>query len=266
MSLQSFVIETTEASHCQHLDHHDPWSSWSSLLPQRIKTKNSWCYEEFRLVMMINNLWDLWNIQRSSPLVRLQHSWACGSLQDLPHGQPWWRETFLHSNSCTLGLLPFQCNVILNDNQNSSDDYVRNIANIDHLEITFSAPHDLVSHDNHRIAIIMIMISSTLSAALLFPIQTPGQTSSADQSWKNCKNFNHNHHFHCHWSSLLIIIIDHHHTSTWVLNAWQKWDGESLQKAGLSNGLGDLDCHFDEIGGTIRNIRNYKEYLLGFIQ
>ena len=107
MSLQSFVIETTEASHCQHLDHHDPWSSWSSLLPQRIKTKNSWWYEEFRLVMMINNLWDLWNIQRSSPLVRLQHSWACGSLQDLPRGQPWWQDIFLHSNSCTLGLLLF---------------------------------------------------------------------------------------------------------------------------------------------------------------
>ena len=27
---------------------------------------------------------------------------------------------------------------------------------------------------------------------------------------------------------------------TWVLSAWQKLDGESLQNAGLSSGFGDL--------------------------
>ena len=96
---------------------------------------------------------------------------------------------------------------------------------------------------------------NTLSAAPLLPIQSPGQTSSADHS---CQNWvfqyisiiiaTASYDIFILISSIKIVIVLMLALAktitillTWVLSAWQKWDGWSLQKAGLSSGRGDLE-------------------------
>ena len=96
---------------------------------------------------------------------------------------------------------------------------------------------------------------NTLSAAPLLPIQSPGQTSSADHS---CQNWvfqyisiiivtASNDIFNLISSINIVIVLMLALAKTitilltWVLSAWKKWDGWSLQKAGLSSGRGDLE-------------------------
>ena len=94
---------------------------------------------------------------------------------------------------------------------------------------------------------------NTFSAAPLLPIQSPGQTSSADHS---CQNWvfqyisivivtASNDIFIASINIVIVLILALAKTITvlltWVFSAWKKWDGWSLQKAGLSSGRGDLE-------------------------
>ena len=95
----------------------------------------------------------------------------------------------------------------------------------------------------------------SLSAAPLLPIQSPGQTSSADHS---CQNWvfqyisiiivtasNDIFNFISSINIVIVLMLALAKTITilltWVLSAWKKWAGWSLQKAGLSSGRGDLE-------------------------
>ena len=96
---------------------------------------------------------------------------------------------------------------------------------------------------------------NTFSAAPLLPIQSPGQTSSADQSCQNWV-FQYISIIIVTASNDIFIVIASINIAivlmlvlvktitillTWVLSAWKKWAGWSLQKAGLSSGRGDLE-------------------------
>ena len=138
MSLQSFVIETTEASRCQHLDHHDHLDCRKGLKQQILDD-------------MRNLGWWWWSTtsETSGTSRGAALSFASSTVEHVAH---------------------FKTSLVANLDEEKHF-YIPipapwvfchfNIANIDHLEITLSAdPHDLVNHDNHRITIMIIMIST----------------------------------------------------------------------------------------------------------